>query len=201
MRHSCGAILYAYDQNGDLGIILGMERTYWLPFKGGCETGETFEETAIREVYEETCKLVKLNKIVLGHKFTTKHKHYHIGLCEVPYNIIKTFHKCRNAETETSYREKQSIKFFLLSELRGNNEIHKISHARINYFWRQLIMLASDRQVVEKLQNCEVKKKKTPFSSFRRRPSMLLRQQHQSTSWNANRQCEMQRTWRRVPVT
>lgn len=182
MRHSCGAILYAYDTNGDLGIILGKERTHWLPFKGRCEENETFEEAAIREIYEETCKLVKLDTIELKHKFTTKHKHYHIGLCLVDYDIIKTFHIRRKMETESRYREKQTIKFFLLSELH-NCSIHSISRASVDYFWNQLVML----------------KKKVPYKYKKRRRSTLLRQPRKFSSTytkEMERKNDMQRTWR-----
>jgi len=150
MKHSCGAILYAYDPNGDLGIILGMEGTHWLPFKGGCEGDETFEDAAVREIYEETCKLVPVKGIDLEHNFSTKHKHYHIGIHQVPYDIIKRFPKARKSETEKKYMEKQCIKFFPIGDLLGNKRIHSISRASIEYFWTQFIMLASNRQVVQK---------------------------------------------------
>jgi ADP-ribose pyrophosphatase YjhB (NUDIX family) len=147
MRHSCGAILYAYDPNGDLGIILGMEGTHWLPFKGGSEGDETVEETAVREIYEETCGLVHITNISLDHVFNSRHKHYHIGLCEVPYDIIRQFPKKRKEATEKKFMEKQSVKFFPLTGLRDNKCIHSITRASIKFFWGQLMMLASNRQI------------------------------------------------------
>ncbi|MER5431776.1 NUDIX domain-containing protein [Streptomyces sp. NPDC002588] len=36
--------------------------TFWYPVGGGCEEGETFEQAAVREVFEET----GLTRIVLG---------------------------------------------------------------------------------------------------------------------------------------
>jgi ADP-ribose pyrophosphatase YjhB (NUDIX family) len=150
MRHSCGAILYTYDPNGDLGIILGMEGTHWLPFKGGCEGDETIEETAVREIYEETCGLVHVTKISLDHVFNSKHKHYHIGLYEVPYDIIRQFPKKRKEATEKRFMEKQSVKFFPLTGLRCNKNIHSITRASIKFFWDQFIVLANNRQIIQK---------------------------------------------------
>jgi hypothetical protein len=150
MRHSCGAILYTYDPNGDLGIILGMEGTHWLPFKGGCEGDETIEETAVREIYEETCGLVHVTKISLDHIFNSKHKHYHIGLYEVPYDIIRQFPKKRRVATEKRFMEKQSVKFFPIIGLRDNKCIHSITRASIEFFWDQFMILASNKRPIQK---------------------------------------------------
>ena len=83
--HSCGAILYT-DFNNDIYVILGMEKGMWFPFKGTRETGETCTEAAIREIYEETCSIVKLDDIELNCQYSTKRKYYHIGLVYVNHN-------------------------------------------------------------------------------------------------------------------
>lgn len=141
MRHSCGAILYAFDPKGQLGIILGLEGYHWLPFKGGPEKNETFEEAAIREIYEETCKIVKLDYINLKHNFKSKHKSYHIGLVKVNYNIIENFKKKRKRENKNIYKEKKEIAFFPLNIVRTHTAVHNITLASINYYWDQLIKI------------------------------------------------------------
>ena len=143
---SCGAILYAFNPNGELGIILGDEfcgnSGAYLPFKGGVEPGETPEHAALREIEEETCGIVKLDNIVLEHKFTTKRKEYHIGLVEVPYNIIEQFNEIIKTEGRAHYREKKHIKFFLQRELYRNPEIHPITKASLIYYKNKLDALA-----------------------------------------------------------
>ena len=133
-KKSCGAILYAYDLTGKLGIILGAEVDAWLPFKGGCQEGETDEETAIREIYEETCGLVKVDSIKLHHKFSTKRKIYHIGICEVPYDIIDNFERTRNEETREEFREKREIKFLPYPEVLKDPTVHNISKSSILFY-------------------------------------------------------------------
>ena len=106
---SCGALLYTCDPHGQLGVVLGVERTEsygYLPFKGRPEANETYEQAAIREVYEETCGLVQVDHIELCHQFQTIHKRYFIGLIKVPYDIIEKFEIKRAMETCISSMEK-----------------------------------------------------------------------------------------------
>jgi hypothetical protein len=148
---SCGAILYAYNLKGELGVILGDEArnsiVSYLPFKGGVEKGETPEEAAIREIEEETCGLIKLTNIVLEHKFTTKRKEYHIGLIEVPYSIIDQFNKIIKTEDKTHFKEKRQIKFFLQKDLYRNPEIHPITKASLVFYKNKLDALAKGNTV------------------------------------------------------
>jgi hypothetical protein len=143
---SCGAILYAFNPDGELGVILGDEyrgvNVSYLPFKGGVEEGETPEQAAIREVDEETCGLVKLDRINLEHKFTTKRKEYHIGLAEVPYNIVELFGDTVKMEQRATYKEKRNIKFFLIKELYRNHEIHPITKSSLLYYKNKLDAIA-----------------------------------------------------------
>jgi len=148
VKQSCGAILYAFDLNNNLGIILGEEsRTLeygWLPFKGGIKEGETPEQAAIREVYEETCGVVKLNEINLLHKFSTKRKEYLIGLCEVPYDTINRFQEKILTECREEFCEKKFMKFFKFPECLNDNTIHGISKASILFYQDKLNNLALD---------------------------------------------------------
>ena len=111
MKVSCGAILYTFDHNNNIGIILGLESCGWLPFKGRNEFNETYEETAIREIYEETCGVVKLDTISLDHKFVSKNKTYYIGLIHVSYNFIDQFNIKLEKETREEFKEKKSVNF------------------------------------------------------------------------------------------
>jgi ADP-ribose pyrophosphatase YjhB (NUDIX family) len=139
MKTSCGAILYTFNNFGELGIILGEELDEcWLPFKGCNENGESLEETAIREINEETCGLIQLDSIELEHVFTTKRKKYHIGICEVPYDIIEKFEKAHLLENRIHYKEKKQIKFFPINECLNNDKIHSISKASIRFYWNKL---------------------------------------------------------------
>ena len=141
MPVSCGALLYTCDPYGQLGVVLGVERNEsygYLPFKGRPEANETYEQAAIREVYEETCGLVQVDHIELSHHFQTLHKQYFIGLVKVPYDIIKKFEIKRATETCISSMEKLKIKFFPLDQMH-NHEIHPLSRLSIK-FWREEIL-------------------------------------------------------------
>jgi ADP-ribose pyrophosphatase YjhB (NUDIX family) len=145
MKTSCGAILYTFDPNGVLGIILGSEGSdEWLPFKGCNEPGETFEETAIREIKEETCGLVSLESVNLEHVFTTKHKVYRIGLCFVEYDLIAKFRQARLLENRKEFREKQDLRFFPLESIYAQNMVHSISRASVKFYWDKLIALSGN---------------------------------------------------------
>lgn len=150
MKHSCGAILYTISPWGEVGVILGKEHGNYLQFKGCTQPGETKEQTAIREIYEETCGLVKIDKITLYHVFNTKHKHYHIGLCYVPYNIIYDFPKALKTEKRHDYLEKTAIRFFPLTYIRNKN-IHKIAMYSIKFYWNVLMIISNEKKSTEKI--------------------------------------------------
>jgi 8-oxo-dGTP pyrophosphatase MutT (NUDIX family) len=138
---SCGALLYTCDPHGQLGVILGVERTEsygYLPFKGRPEANETYEQAAIREVYEETCGLVQVDHIDLCHQFQTVHKRYFIGLIKVPYDIIEKFEIKRATETSVSSMEKLKIKFFPLNQMQ-NREIHPLSRLSIKFWLTEIL--------------------------------------------------------------
>jgi hypothetical protein len=139
MKVSCGAILYTFDHNNNIGIILGLESCGWLPFKGRNEFNETYEETAIREIYEETCGVVKLDTINLDHKFVSKNKTYYIGLIYVPYNFIDQFNIKLEKETREEFKEKKSVKFFKLYKCFNDKKIHYLSKNSIEFYLNDLI--------------------------------------------------------------
>lgn len=145
MLHSCGAILHTISPAGVPGVILGTEGYdgKFLPFKGCPHVGENYEQAACREVAEETCGLVKVNSIDLWNNFTTKHKHYHMGLIFVDYSILDQFEKVRKTEIRHEFLEKKEIKFFPLHNILDLEEVHNISKISIKFYWDALWMSVS----------------------------------------------------------
>lgn len=154
MKHSCGAILYSFDSKGRLGIILGLEGRCWFPFKGCKDKGETYEQAAIREIYEETCGLVKINGINLEHEFSSKNKHYHIGLVYVSYDFIKKFDEIRCHMVEKQFLEKTRVKFFPLNEIHCFQRIHSLTLVSIRFFWNKLLCLTDVNHGKNKENKC-----------------------------------------------
>jgi hypothetical protein len=143
-KHSCGALLFTL-YNNKIYIVLGMEKNEWFPFKGTKEIGESLNETAIREIYEETCGIVELDNIYLSCNYSTKRKYYHIGLVFVNINILKKFYKKRNMykfsiSNNYEFLEKTGIKLFNINKL-GNHEFHNVSLIPINYYKNFLLKL------------------------------------------------------------
>ena len=59
MEYSCGAVLYTWKGNGPRYVLV-YDSHYGFP-KGHIEPGETKEQTALREIYEETGIRAKLD--------------------------------------------------------------------------------------------------------------------------------------------
>jgi len=53
-ERSCGAVLYRNSPSGKLYLLLNYPSGHWDFVKGNIEKGETFKETALREIKEET---------------------------------------------------------------------------------------------------------------------------------------------------
>lgn len=150
MKISCGAILYTYNENKELGIILGLERQGWFPFKGCMKTGETYLQTAIREICEETCGLLKVTDkdfIHDWHTFETKRKEYHISLLYAPYSIIEEFKKKREEEDRAEFVEKDCIRFFPFHDKILTENIHNITKISILYYWNILCKLREENNI------------------------------------------------------
>lgn len=142
-KHSCGSILYTI-YNNNIYIVLGLEKGEWFPFKGTREKGETNEQTAIREIYEETCKIVKIDSVELKCKYSTKRKHYHIGITFISFDKINKFHIERKSIMDDPYLkhrlvylEKTEIQFFKLDNI-FNNNFHEITYIPIRYYYSHL---------------------------------------------------------------
>jgi hypothetical protein len=158
-KHSCGAILYTIYDN-KIYIVLGMEKGQWFPFKGGKEKDETNEIAAIREIYEETCGVIKLKNITLKCHYSTKRKHYHIGLIKIPLNTIEKFSinrkyilnnlKLKNCHNNyDAYLEKSDIKMFSLESIFSNN-FHEVTIKPIKYYYTYL------KSIENKLSNTQL---------------------------------------------
>jgi 8-oxo-dGTP pyrophosphatase MutT (NUDIX family) len=141
-KHSCGAILYTI-YNCRVYIILGMEKGEWFPFKGTREKGETNDEAAIREIYEETCTIVDVTRINLDCHYSTKRKHYHIGLIHVEPCIMNKFYEKRNIIEKKEFLEKTSIRAFALDELKPNY-FHAVTRIPIQYYYWKLKTMQMD---------------------------------------------------------
>lgn len=138
-KHSCGAILYTISKK-KVYIILGMENGEWFPFKGTREKKENNIQAAIREIHEETCGIVNIEYIDLKCNFSTKRKHYHIGLVYVALNSINQFYKRRKNILENtpfkdndSYLEKTEINLFELDDIK-NHKFHEVTRIPVQYY-------------------------------------------------------------------
>ena len=153
-KHSCGAILYTI-HNNNIYIILGMEDGKWFPFKGVREYGETNMQAAIREINEETCRAVTIKNINLNCNFSTRNKHYHIGLSEITLSEFNQFaHNRRNLlkiNNDKKYKnyncllEKDDIKMFHIDDIK-NYSFHNITDIPIKFYYDHLLNLQNHIQ-------------------------------------------------------
>jgi ADP-ribose pyrophosphatase YjhB (NUDIX family) len=148
-KHSCGAILYTI-RNGNVCIVLGMEGSEWFPFKGIRERGETNIQAALREIKEETCDAVNIKHIELKCNYSTKRKHYHIGLARITSSEFNRFFHNRDTmlkdyqskltDYNWAYLEKNDIKMFPIDNIR-NQKFHEITDIPIRHYYKYLVRL------------------------------------------------------------
>lgn len=107
--------------NKDNQLLLQKRRDngYWSYPGGSMEPGETFEETAVREAYEETglnCRKLELFKILSGEKM-----HYTYPNGDEVY-IAEALFVCRDFDGELKVQEEEVIeqRFFDLDKIPGN---------------------------------------------------------------------------------
>lgn len=151
-KHSCGAILYTI-HNGNVYIVLGMEKGEWFPFKGIRERGETNVQAALREIKEETCNAVNAEHIELKCNYSTKRKHYHIGLTRITQDEFSQFYHNREvmlndchsnaSKYNWAYLEKNDIKMFPIDDIMSYN-FHEITDIPIRHYYHFLIKLQRD---------------------------------------------------------
>jgi predicted NUDIX family NTP pyrophosphohydrolase len=164
-KHSCGGILYTL-YNNQIYIVLGMEKGAWFPFKGIREKTETNKQAAVREIYEETCGVVNVSNINLQCNFSTKRKHYHIGLAFISINEIKQFYINRNKleyeiknqkdiDYKWAYLEKTDLKIFKLDTI-FKNKFHEVTYKPIKFYYNYLKKIQSSicQKKSGKITNC-----------------------------------------------
>jgi hypothetical protein len=151
-KHSSGAILYTI-YNHKVYIVLGQEKGDYFPFKGVRENYETNKQTAIREIFEETCGVLTIKNINLLCNFSTKRKCYHIGLVYISLNEIEQFNinkkkienDIENIEKNWIYLEKTDMKIFKLDYL-NKYKFHEITYKPIKFYQKQLTHIQNSMQ-------------------------------------------------------
>lgn len=130
MTFAAGIMLYKL-YNGKVWYLLGKENNEWSAFAGGGEAGETFEECANREFYEETCGIfgdrIKCKERVIKDR-TYKGKEFYMFMVECPEDIDFTindrFLKALDTCSNIHMKEKSEIRWV------SENEIKKLNLRR-----------------------------------------------------------------------
>jgi ADP-ribose pyrophosphatase YjhB (NUDIX family) len=159
-NHYCGALLYTWYKN-NIYIVLKKNKNEWVPFFGTQKEKETFEETAVRELFEETCGGldVKSNDINLECNYIYKKKennHYHIGLVYTSESIISDLSK--NKLRKNIYNSlkmiymKNEIKMFALDNI-FKYKFHPITQTPILFYKTYLTDLQSELRNVNHKKN------------------------------------------------
>jgi ADP-ribose pyrophosphatase YjhB (NUDIX family) len=181
--------------------VLGLESKslddFWFVFKGGKRYDETPEQAAIREVYEETCGLVKLNSIKLEHQFSTKRKRYCIGLVEVPFEIINRFEYAMQTEAREEFMEKKSIKFFKYPEVLDDPRVHEITKCSISYYTNTLQALKSSKMqngIRARFLGISVEQAEKIKDQFLKPPDINNNVRYTTTHGENSRECSPRRT-------
>lgn len=145
MLHSCGGVLYTIKKNR-LYLVLGREGKYFFHFKGCPENNETFEQTAIREINEETMGIVKIKKILLNcSNVKSKKKIYRLGLVKVNNDIVEQFNYLKYKFIDImphKYKEKDEIKLFPFNRIL-DYRLHILTLKPILFYYK----------ILEKIQN------------------------------------------------
>jgi 8-oxo-dGTP pyrophosphatase MutT (NUDIX family) len=114
-----GACVILLDKNNRILLQLRKDNNCWGLAGGSLEIGETLEEVAKRELYEETglvAKKLKLFNVFSGKEFYYKYPHG-----DEVYNVIAAY-VCTDFEGEIKMDENevQDLRFFHLDELPTN---------------------------------------------------------------------------------
>jgi len=106
---SCGAIIYTEVNNKRLFLIIHMNQGHWSFPKGHVEQGETEEQTAKREVYEETG--IQYDELI-GFRFVTQYSPYPNTMKDVVFFLGIT----EQSEIVVQKEELQEARFVSQSE-------------------------------------------------------------------------------------
>lgn len=114
-----GACVILLDKNNRILLQLRKDNNCWGLAGGSLEIGETLEEVAKRELYEETGLVAK--KLKLFNVFSGKEFYYKYPNGDEVYNVIAAY-VCTDFEGEIKMDENevQDLRFFHLGELPTN---------------------------------------------------------------------------------
>lgn len=118
-----GACVILLDKNNRILLQLRKDNNCWGLAGGSLEIGETLEEVAKRELYEETGLVAK--KLKLFNVFSGKEFYYKYPNGDEVYNVIAAY-VCTDFEGEIKMDENevQDLRFFHLGELPTNISPH-----------------------------------------------------------------------------
>lgn len=111
-----GASVLIINENNELLLQLRKDNACWGLIGGSMELGETLEEVAIREMYEESGLIptdLELLKVFSGQEFYYQYPHG-----DEVFNVIAAY-ECRSFSGELKYDEEEAtaIVFFPLDQL------------------------------------------------------------------------------------
>ncbi|WP_371068954.1 NUDIX hydrolase [Sediminibacillus sp. JSM 1682029] len=114
-----GACVILVNKNGELLLQLRKDNHCWGLAGGSLEIGETLEEVAKRELFEETG--LTANQLILFKVFSGQDFYYKYPHGDEVYNVV-TAYICRDYEggLRREENEVQELKFFNLTELPSN---------------------------------------------------------------------------------
>ena len=135
MTFAAGIIPYTFF-NGTIYFLLGLERSNnkWSGFVGGSETGETPQQTALREFHEETTmSFLKLNDYIIETlkltlpviEKTKTGKKVYLWFVRFPPELNQAdFHKNQLKTNEPTLKEKSDITWFSLAQIENGNVLY-----------------------------------------------------------------------------
>lgn len=111
----CGASVIIMDADNKVLMIHRTDNDCWCFPGGGVELGESVEETAIREVFEETGLII--DKLRLFEVFSGKDQYYKYPNGDEVYNIDIVFTTRNYKGIANTNEESYGFKFFCIDEL------------------------------------------------------------------------------------
>lgn len=113
-----GASVILLDKSNQILLQLRKDNGCWGLPGGSLEPGETLEEVAKRELYEETG--LKANKLELFHTFSGPEFYYKYPHGDEVYNVVSNY-ICRDYSGELKHDEESlELKFFDFEQLPSN---------------------------------------------------------------------------------